>query len=59
MLGFSVNAMMMWAHRRAVELRLTEPAIPIENAYVDHVSGIFRDEDLAPTDLHLSIARST
>ena len=43
---FTGKAMMMWAHRQGVELRLIEPGKPNQNAYVENFNGRLRDECL-------------
>ena len=43
---FTGKAMMMWAHRQGVELRLIEPGKPNQNAYVESFNGRLRDECL-------------
>ena len=40
------KAMMMWAHRQGIELRLIEPGKPNQNAYVESFNGRLRDECL-------------
>ena len=44
--GFIGKAMLIWAHRRGIELRLIEPGKPNQNAYVESFNGRFRDECL-------------
>ena len=34
---FTGKAMMVWAHRQGIELRLIEPGKPNQNAYVESV----------------------
>ena len=43
---FIGRAMLNWAHRRGVTLRLIEPGKPNQNAYVESFNGRFRDECL-------------
>lgn len=43
---FTSKAMLNWAHRNAVALRLIEPGKPNQNAYVESFNGRFRDECL-------------
>ncbi len=43
---FCGKAMLEWAHRRSVDLRLIEPGKPSQNAYVESFNGRFRDECL-------------
>jgi transposase InsO family protein len=43
---FTGKAMLNWAHRRGVALRLIEPGKPNQNAYVESFNGRFRDECL-------------
>lgn len=43
---FCGKAMLEWAHRRSVDLRLIEPGKPNQNAYVESFNGRFRDECL-------------
>ena len=43
---FCGRAMLEWAHRRGVALRLIEPGKPNQNAYVESFNGRFRDECL-------------
>ena len=43
---FTGKAMLNWAHRRAIALRLIEPGKPNQNAYVESFNGRFRDECL-------------
>lgn len=43
---FTGKAMLTWAHRNAVALRLIEPGKPNQNAYVESLNGRFRDECL-------------
>lgn len=43
---FTGKAMLTWAHRNAVALRLIEPGKPNQNAYVESFNGRFRDECL-------------
>ncbi|SUS08517.1 transposase [uncultured Defluviicoccus sp.] len=43
---FCGKAMLEWAHRRGVALRLIEPGKPNQNAYVESFNGRFRDECL-------------
>ena len=40
------KAMMIWAHRQGIELRLIEPGKPNQNAYVESFNGRLRDECL-------------
>ena len=43
---FTGKAMLTWAHRNGVELRLIEPGKPNQNAYVESFNGRLRDECL-------------
>lgn len=43
---FCGKAMLEWAHRRGVALRLIEPGKPNQNAYAESFNGRFRDECL-------------
>ncbi|HEX5755385.1 MAG TPA: IS3 family transposase [Arenimonas sp.] len=43
---FCGKAMLEWAHKRGVALRLIEPGKPNQNAYVESFNGRFRDECL-------------
>ena len=43
---FCGKAMLEWAHRRGVALRLIEPGKPNQNAYVESFNGRFSDECL-------------
>jgi len=43
---FCGKAVLEWAHRRGVALRLIEPGKPNQNAYVESFNGRFRDECL-------------
>ncbi len=43
---FTGRAMLNWAHRRGIALRLIEPGKPNQNAYVESFNGRFRDECL-------------
>lgn len=43
---FIGRAMLNWAHRRGVTLRLIEPGKPNQNAYVESFNGRLRDECL-------------
>ena len=43
---FTGGAMLTWAHRRGIALRLIEPGKPNQNAYVESFIGRFRDECL-------------
>jgi putative transposase len=43
---FTGKAMLNWAHRRGIALRLIEPGKPNQNAYVESFNGRFRDECL-------------
>src|ERR1700681_3940849 len=43
---FTGKAMLTWAHRNAVALRLIEPGKPNQNAYVESFNGRLRDECL-------------
>jgi len=40
---FTGKAMLTWAHRNGVELRLIEPGKPNQNAYVESFNGRLRD----------------
>lgn len=43
---FCSCAMLTWAHTRGVQLFLTEPGKPNQNAYIESFNGRFRDECL-------------
>jgi putative transposase len=43
---FIGRAMLGWAHRQGITLRLIEPGKPNQNAYVESFNGRFRDECL-------------
>lgn len=43
---FIGKAMLTWAHRNGIELKLIEPGKPNQNAYVESFNGRFRDECL-------------
>jgi putative transposase len=43
---FTGKAMLTWAHRNGIELRLIEPGKPNQNAYVESFNGRLRDECL-------------
>ena len=43
---FSGKAMLTWAHRNGIALRLIEPGKPNQNAYVESFNGRLRDECL-------------
>ena len=43
---FTGKAVMMWAHRQEIELRLIEPGKPNQNVYVESFNGRLRDECL-------------
>jgi putative transposase len=43
---FTGKAMLTWAHRHGIALRLIEPGKPNQNAYVESLNGRFRDECL-------------
>ena len=43
---FTGRAMLTWAHRHGVKLRLIEPGKPNQNAYIESFNGRFRDECL-------------
>ena len=43
---FVGKAMLNWAHRRGIALRLIEPGKPNQNAYVESFNGRLRDECL-------------
>ena len=43
---FTGKAMLTWAHRHGIALRLIEPGKPNQNAYVESFIGRFRDECL-------------
>ena len=43
---FTGKAMLTWAHRNGVTLRLIEPGKPNQNAYVESFNGRLRDECL-------------
>jgi putative transposase len=40
------KAMLTWAHRKNIALRLIEPGKPKQNAYVESFNGRLRDECL-------------
>jgi transposase InsO family protein len=44
---FTGKAMLTWAHRHGIALRLIEPGKPNQNAYVESFNGRFRDECLS------------
>ena len=46
---FCGKAMLEWAHKRGVALRLIEPGKPNQNAYVERFNGRLRDECLNET----------
>jgi transposase InsO family protein len=43
---FCGKAMIEWAHARGVDLRLIEPGMPNQNAYIESFNGRLRDECL-------------
>jgi len=43
---FTGKAMLTWAHRRGIALRLIEPGKPNQNAYIESFNGRLRDECL-------------
>lgn len=43
---FCGKAMLAWAHRRGVQLRLIEPGKQKQNAYIESFNGRLRDECL-------------
>jgi transposase InsO family protein len=43
---FTGKAMLTWAHRKSVALRLIEPGKPNQNAYIESFNGRLRDECL-------------
>jgi len=43
---FCGKAMLEWAHRKGVLLRLIEPGKPNQNAYIESFNGRLRDECL-------------
>jgi len=43
---FTGKAMLTWAHRNGIVLRLIEPGKPNQNAYVESFNGRLRDECL-------------
>jgi putative transposase len=43
---FCGKAMVMWAHKHGVQLRLIEPGKPNQNAYIESFNGRLRDECL-------------
>ena len=43
---FTGKAMLTWAHRNGIALRLIEPGKPNQNAYVESFNGRLRDECL-------------
>lgn len=43
---FCGHAMLTWAHRQGVTLRLIEPGKPNQNAFIESFNGRFRDECL-------------
>ena len=43
---FCGKAMLTWAHRNGIALRLIEPGKPNQNAYVESFNGRLRDECL-------------
>jgi putative transposase len=43
---FAGEAMLTWAHRHGLALRLIEPGKPNQNAYVESFNGRLRDECL-------------
>jgi transposase InsO family protein len=44
--AFCGKAMVTWAHKRGVQLRLIQPGKPNQNAYVESFNGRLRDECL-------------
>lgn len=44
--GFTGAAMLTWAHRHGITLRLIEPDKPNQNAYIESINGRLRDECL-------------
>lgn len=43
---FTSRAMLTWAHRNGIALRLIEPGKPTQNAYIESFNGRLRDECL-------------
>ena len=43
---FTGRAMLTWAHRNGITLRLIEPGKPTQNAYIESFNGRLRDECL-------------
>lgn len=43
---FTGKAMLTWAHKHHIKLRLIEPGKPNQNAYIESFNGRFRDECL-------------
>ena len=43
---FTGRAMLTWAHRHGIDLRLIEPGKPNQNAYIESFNGRLRDECL-------------
>ncbi len=43
---FTGRAMLTWAHRHGIALRLIEPGKPNQNAYIESFNGRLRDECL-------------
>jgi transposase InsO family protein len=43
---FTGRAMLTWAHRQGIALRLIEPGKPNQNAYIESFNGRLRDECL-------------
>lgn len=43
---FTGRAMLTWAHRHGIALRLIEPGKPTQNAYIESFNGRLRDECL-------------
>ena len=43
---FTGSAMLTWAHRNGITLRLIEPGKPTQNAYIESFNGRLRDECL-------------
>ena len=43
---FTGRAMLEWAHKHGVELRLIEPGKANQNAYIESFNSRFRDECL-------------
>ena len=43
---FTGKAMLIWAHRNGIALRLIEPGKPNQNAYIESFNGRLRDECL-------------